>query len=753
MIAACARAGVYPTRHWTYRVKPNVRQDTVLFLKDGSMVLQSERDVVHVVNPEDGSRLWEYALEGPAQLFPVRAGQGTDLVLAATESILHALDVKTHRRLWSAPTCGGLKYTLHRSVEAPVLEVRCEGREPFSLSIKDGAPTQGPEQSPAMPNPAAPAVFDPAIMGPDTEIVFQSEKVSLRDKGEDKWTYAAKDPFAHTAALLKGKLYLLTSGGRLITLDTADGSELSVTNLTRTIDMRFWDELPENVNNYSRGALFAGGEFLYVIGPSSLSQFKILPFPEEISLSSDGPSDTTAQWHLNRAIAAWDESNFVEALRGFKEVAETFPESPDVQMFLGMAYSALREADPTYLDLAIQHLETALEMDPLNPDIAANLMGNYLIKIMAMDPNFQKKQILKIYQDMQRVAPTSMIPYMGLAEIYLADKNYTAAAAVLEKSLEYGFFGIDQLNLFLATLYMSNDYEKALDTATRTLKLFPKSRTAFILKAKLHCKQGEYKKAIHTFEAAPTEDSDDTGAVSTFPKLLTSGAEFFYGNALGLAGYYKKGVQHLQDFVNSLPTEAEIKRIEAFVTEDPENPSDEDIALMERFGNMTYIQLRSESDFRIPAMLSAAHFQYRAGNIKKSLAQLKAVEESGADDLETRSYIGYFYALNGRELDKALDYTKKAYDTAPQDVVFVKNYAVALWRNKKREQAEEKFKEALALEAPTEFLHYEYGLFLLEQKDSRDRAVEQFLEEYEISPEVALVLEKLKELKVDIPEK
>jgi tetratricopeptide (TPR) repeat protein len=760
--AAILRTGVpchaadYPSIGWVYRAKPDISPKSIVFPDDATVVFQTQRNVVHGVDAETGARRWAYAIEDQALLLPVPAaasGLERSLVIAATPKIVHALDIEGRRRPWSTPVCGTLPRGMGALANGGVLQVQCGNGKPAYLKLADGAAAASAalKKAPIVTPPPPADIFQPALLGPDTELVFKGSSAILMRRGQNEpaWEWKAPDPLAHTAALFNNRLYLLTVKGILTGLDPETGKKTLSLDLTRHIDMRFWDELPQNVDNYAASALFARSGRLFVRGPSFIARIKILPFPEEITLST---GDTPQARALQLAIMSWDSRSFQAALGSFHGVVEQFPDYAPAHMFLGMGYSALREQEPRYLDLAIHHLEKALELDPHNPDISSNLLGNYLIKAMSLNTQTQKEAITALYHKAQRISPFSLIAYVGLAEVYLGEKDFAAAAATIATSLEYGFMGRDQYLLLLASLYMAGDTDAALDIAARSAQYFPDSRTAFVLKGKLHCKRGQYAEAIKAFEAAPAPDADIEAGLSTFPRLLTAGAGFFHGNALGLSGRYADGVARLHEFVNNLPSEWQLKQLqeefEAGLDAVTGGANEVSITVGEKFRGRSLLELRADRDFQAPALLSIAHFEFRQGNTRESLKYIAKVEALKPEDHETLSYVGYFYALNGKELNKALKLTRAAWESSPDDVVYLKNYAVALWKNGRANEAEQYFLKAMEKNQPTEFLHYEYALVLLDIPGRRNDALAQIKKEYALSPQIEVVRDAMKKLKL-----
>lgn len=738
-----AGADVYPQKQWTFRAKPEILRESILF-HGGLIVMESSDDRLYFIDKDTGAMKWVFGFFGPVSLYVI--DDNTIIVLCGRT--LHRMDIAERRKAWSIGLKNPAFEELLVSDDKKQLAVRYDKKTHDVFSLERGgrpAIARALEGAFEPVRPSAAPPFRPDVLGEGSSLSIEYLKAVFRPAGGGQgWTFNSDLPLAPTAAAFsvkKGMIALVDSAGTVSFVSARSGEMKSQIKLPELIDMRFWDERPENIDNYSNAALFTEGDFLYVVGPSNMTKIKLSLFPDEISLKKSGESgDSTLNWSLERAIKQWDEKNYAQATQLFMEIVTTWPDNPQGHLFLGMAYSSTG-----HIDEAIAELEKAHQLDPENPDIASNLAGNYMLKIFELDPVTQFAEIIATYNKILGLQPTSAYAYTGLVEIYLGRREFDKAVAVIEDSFRYTFRGPGLYSLLLAAYYMDDRHDDVLPLSDAVIRLFPDSDIPFILKAKTLCKLGRYKEAASAFESAPPRNDRDE--VSVYPRLLATGARFFHGNAVGLSGRYKEGAGIMLDYVASLPTpeqvakvrEYENKRMESAKAGDGNEPEIE-----ESLKGKTYLELNSELEFKIPALLSLAHFQYRMGDNKKSVATLRRIRSLGAGDAETLSYAGYIYALNGADMKAAKDYVEAALELDSEDPIYLRNYAVYLSRAKQYARAEEMFKKAIGINDAAELLRFEYGTMLLET-GRLEEAAEQFRAELKLTPDLAMARKALQD--------
>ncbi|MFC1474485.1 tetratricopeptide repeat protein [bacterium] len=709
---------------------------------DNIIVLQGIDHTLHFIDMETGDMYWQFRFYAPVTLYKV----DDFTLIALSDNIVHSLDVENRRKIWTyrlkRPEFQNVLVSLDRNQFA----VKYGKKSHEIFEIRDRVYPVGISEISEkfeILMPPVPLEFDPETVRAGSRLELEGRAAKYFPTGADEpaWTFAADLPLARTAVLLKREiLYLIDSKGTIYHVDPETGAVTDKTDITKYVQMRFWDEKPENLDNYSNAFLLTIDNAIYVIGPSSFSKMKFLRFPETISLD-ERKRDTTFNWALEKAINAWDEKKYADAVRGMKEVVDIWPESPLAHLFMGMALSTIGN-----IDESINELDYAHKLEPGNPDIIANLAGNCILKIMSLNPETQSAKIIELYEKVKRIQPVNRMAYIGLAELYLGRRDFEKAIDVIEESFNYGFFSPDLHMLLLSAYYMSNRKEEALNLVNDLILLFPHFDVPYLIKGKILCKQGRYSVANEVFSNTPERPDARRELVSLFPRLLTTGNKFFYGNAVGLSGDYKKGKQILEDYISGFPTPEELEKIREFYSHRQKNPSlqpDADLLpLLQRFTGKSPLELEAEADFRAPSLLAIAHFQFILNMKETSLETLAKVEETGQDDPETQSYMGYLYSLNDQSLDKAEKYVLSALEVDPEDSIFLRNYGVFLTTTGKYKEAEEAFKKAVANNPNTELLFYEYGNLLMKMRRKKE-AAEQYRKELEMTPDLKLARDAL----------
>jgi tetratricopeptide (TPR) repeat protein len=730
-------ADIFPQNVWTFRAKPDVARDSIVFL-NGLILIRSSDNKLFLIDKTTGKLNWVFGFYDHVDVYPV----DDSMLIAVCGRTIHRLDLSARRKVWTASLAKPEYDEILISVNSSTIAIRY-GKDLYETFDATDGKSNGKSENldgdfKSLSTRTAP-VMKADLLGKGSSLKIDgANAVFTPVEGQTGWTFQSEKTLAPTALFFQELLLLVDETGAVLLLNPANGELKCKTQLTDIIDMRFWDEKPENIDNYSNAGLTAVGEFLYVTGPSSLTEIKLNRFPAEISLKkSEGNTDSTPNWALDHAIKQWDGKNYQQSVAMLGSVTTTWPDFAPGHLFMGMAYSSTE-----HVDEAITELEKAHSLDPENPDIVSNLAGNYMLKILKLDPDLQLSDIIGLYNKIRGLQPTSAVAYVGMAEIYLGRREFDKAIAVVQDSFNYAFRGPGVNSLLLGVYYMDDRHSDILSLADKMIRLFPDSDIPFLLKGKTLCKVGQYKKAAATFAAAPKRNNESE--VSVYPRLLTAGAMFFHGNAIGLYGDYTGGIKVLSNYVNSIPTLAQIEKVKqqeetARTGQKDTSPIDENLI------GKSYLELNAEREFLLPALLSIAHFQNRLGEKEKSRKTLKRIIDFGSADAETLSYVGYIMALNGQDLDRAGYYVKSALGTNPEDPIFLRNYAVYLFRTKKYKTAEETFKKALQINMRTELLHYEYGILLLET-GRRKEAADQFKEELRQTPDLDLARKELNRL-------
>ncbi len=747
---ASAFAAAFPELVWTYRVKPDIGRKNLIF--DGEILaLSSSENTVHFISAVTGKKIWSYGLGAPAALYP--AGRG--VALAASGRLLHCLSAVESRRMWSAPMKSSDFKELYFSEETGAAAVVYKDGSAEKIS-SDGSVSSikiadiiSISADIAKLSRSGNMKFNPEILGPGSELIIRNGCVSfaMADLLEKGWHRCFDTDITEAAAIVGSRLFVVDAKGGWTALNPSNGATIRTGSLSEIIDMRFWDEKPAAIDNYAEAALFSGGGHLFVVGPSAISRINLKTFPGELTIAGETKTkrpENTMEQALERAIGEWDGKNFSKAAQLLREIAVGWPDSALSRLFLGMAFSS-----GGYFDEAVAELEHAIEIEPDNPDIAYNLVGNYMIKLYSLDPDKDKERIVELYNLAIAARPDFQMPYIGLAELYMNGRQPEMAVKTLMAAYRGAFFGRGLHDLLLGAYFMSGRREDTLAFADRVIKMFPDSDVAFQLKGKILSAEGKYKEAAATFKKAPAPSR--SGDASVYPRLLAAGSDFFHGNASGFAGNYASAAEILLAYADALPSLEQVQKlieIQEKLESDRSAAQDKpdiykDAGIHPKFAGRHVAEIKAVSEFKIPALLSAAHFLNRAGKYADSFKVVDRVVKIGRADPDSMSQIGYLYALNNSKPREADAYTAKALEMDPTDPVYMRNRAVVLSRSKRNREALELFQKAIAAAPETELLRFEYGQALLKAGKKKE-AAEQFKLELKRSPDLAIAAEALK---------
>jgi len=233
--------------------------------------------------------------------------------------------------------------------------------------------------------------------------------------------------------------------------------------------------------------------------------------------------------------------------------------------------------------------------------------------------------------------------------------------------------------------------------------------------------------------------------------MTSAGWRFYQGNALGLIGDYAGALKTLKSFLASLPNPTVLEQIrlrdQDKMNERTDAPAGAkfEINIPEKFKNFSYHELKSDLDYKTAAMLSIAHFQFRTGKKAESVKTLKSIEAVPGIDAETLSYVGYLFALNGAELDRAGKYVKGALAEKTDTPILLRNAAVYAAARRNYKFAEATFKKAIGMNISAELVHFEYGKMLL-KLGRRKEAAEQFKLELKYTPDLKMAQDALRSM-------
>jgi tetratricopeptide (TPR) repeat protein len=94
----------------------------------------------------------------------------------------------------------------------------------------------------------------------------------------------------------------------------------------------------------------------------------------------------------------------------------------------------------------------------------------------------------------------------------------------------------------------------------------------------------------------------------------------------------------------------------------------------------------------------------------------------------------YIYLIGDKDMDKGLDYLRKAQEAFPDDPEFLNREITLLINNEEYDEAVQKLARAIEMEPDNPVIHYNQG-YLYEQMDKGEQAVESYKKAIEVDPQ------------------
>lgn len=143
-----------------------------------------------------------------------------------------------------------------------------------------------------------------------------------------------------------------------------------------------------------------------------------------------------------------------QAVEWYKLFLERNENDHDVMISQGDAYQQLQSGGGA----AMTNYEKVVDADPKN-SLAFSRIGKLWYDAKTYD------KALEAWKKAQTADPTNPLPYRDLANAYMLTGKYDLAKENIEKYLEYSDKSLDDQERYLDILYLSKNYDKAIETA------------------------------------------------------------------------------------------------------------------------------------------------------------------------------------------------------------------------------------------------------------------------------------------------
>lgn len=350
--------------------------------------------------------------------------------------------------------------------------------------------------------------------------------------------------------------------------------------------------------------------------------------------------------------------------------------------------------------------------------------------------NKRFNELAQFYQQMIGKYPNSPFWYTKAGLFLSGQKNYSNALTLLEKAWNLSRQGSPgdpaALNNYLRTLIEAQQLEKALAVAAEFIDT-PLAPVAYCNIAAAQAKQGQNDKAIESFSKAIDKASGRSS--------MTLGTLVVMGRVLGTEFMEKWCNQKLTTDSKYMPAHVMLADIEeqrgaynkalAHVAQCLEQVPQNSPGWME-FSNQ-----------KATLLLEAYSKTADAGYLEQTIQQLEANLKMQPNNGTLMNNLAYLLVDNNVQLDKAVEYSRRAFQGSPADPVFLDTHAYALCRTGEFAQAERYLRRTIQLcersnTPPTWDIYKHLGMALQGQKKNK---------------EARTAFEKALELGKELPEK
>lgn len=362
----------------------------------------------------------------------------------------------------------------------------------------------------------------------------------------------------------------------------------------------------------------------------------------------------------------------IDALLRSKNIAS----DPAVGMELAMLYNQTKQ-----VEAAAGELNNAMQNPQASPQIRRMLESLY-------QENKRWSELSQFYKQTLEKFPEDPFWTTRFGLYYLGQKDYNNAIPLFEKAWNLtrksGVNDPAALDNYLGAMIAADKLDAAIATASKYVD-GPFASVAYWNVAVIQAKQNQTQKAIESFSRAIEKTTDA-------PSLLMPALSAM-GRTLGDASVEKWCTDKLTvdpSFVPAhliLATMAEqagaynkaLTHINLCMDKASQN-SDQWLELSSRKANILLRAYAKTAD---------------ADYLKQSINQLETHLKLQPNDITVMNNLSYLLADNNIELDKAVDYARRAYLRAPGNAVLLDTYAFALCRTGDFAQAEKYITQVL----------------------------------------------------------
>ena len=405
-------------------------------------------------------------------------------------------------------------------------------------------------------------------------------------------------------------------------------------------------------------------------------------------ISAIAPDNARAP--LLKGVLLEELERFGQALEEYKKGAFLEPNNPLVQFYLGRAYLRSNE-----LQKAEKSLEKAVYLKP-------NLLEARHHLAWVLERQGRTIEALKEYGLLLKLTPDNDYIKNRVSQLHSSgalSRNYTQGFETIPSGLE------KQLNIHMriATIYFEQTlYMRALDEFQLALAARD-YKDPHVLMARIYETHGRLDKAVEEFEKLRKLE----------PKSLD--ILLYTARLYSLMKMTQNSVALLNEAVQIEPENDQLQHSLslAYMAQDENTKA---IATMRKA-----LALNPKKDsyyFELGALME------KAGDYKGAIENMRYAIELNPLHSNAHNFLGYIYALEGYDLDQALEHLKKALTIQPRNGYFLDSLGWIYFKKGEPKKALTQIQKALIYTEPDPVLYDHLGdiLFSLENYDEASGA-------------------------------
>ena len=438
---------------------------------------------------------------------------------------------------------------------------------------------------------------------------------------------------------------------------------------------------------------------------------------EALVLANKGleSDQTNARGWLLRGEINRQKGNAPQAINDLTK-SKSLEDSPSVRITLARAYIAANKVS-----------DAIIELSPMVDDPTAPDQGRLLLEALyAQTGNYPL--LRSFYERMMKQFPNNIVWINKAASVASQLGDFDSAerlfATAWDQSIQQGRGDIVALDGYITSLVKGEKLQQALDVGAKYVDS-EFATVALVGMAMAKSKMNDRAAAVENFRRAADKAQDN-------PRLASSVLSVMY-DEIGPDEVERYCIEKLAADSESLVANYVLYKLAQFAGD-----YNKAVGFLDKCISVTDPNSEDGLSFLVEkaSLLSAAYEKYSDNSyVQQAIATYQQLLESAPEDVRVLNNLAYLLAVDGKDLNLAMEYAQKAFDMSPDNAGVLDTYAYVLYKNGRFEEAAENERAALQhyesqqAYAPAE-VYGNLGMILekLGQKDEARSAYEKALE-------------------------